>query len=101
MAARNGAEAVLYLLIGGMALTAASSCLLPKPPPRPVSAGPAGRGRVAGRPVSCLTPEVQVLVHDGYELTDKDYQELLLLHERFGVALPGKYAHRVLSARGS
>ncbi|MGH3078929.1 MAG: nucleotidyltransferase domain-containing protein [Gaiellaceae bacterium] len=47
-----------------------------------------GRGRVAGRPVRCLSPEVQVLVHDGYELTAKDYRELDLLHERFGVDVP-------------
>jgi lincosamide nucleotidyltransferase A/C/D/E len=64
-------------------------------------AGFAGAGQIAGRSVSCLTPEVQVLVHDGYELEDKDYRELLLLYERFGVELPAKYAHRVLSARGS
>jgi lincosamide nucleotidyltransferase A/C/D/E len=63
--------------------------------------GFAGGGRVAGRSVTCLTPEIQVLVHDGYELEDKDYRELLLLHERFGVELPAKYAHRALSARGS
>ena len=49
------------------------------------AAGFAGRGRVAGRAVRCLTPEVQVLVHDGYELAEKDYRELRLLHERFGV----------------
>jgi hypothetical protein len=30
---------------------------------------------------------VQVLVHDGYELGEKDFVELRLLHERFGVAL--------------
>lgn len=47
-----------------------------------------GRGRVAGRPVRCLSPEVQVLVHDGYELEEKDYRELSLLHDRFGVGLP-------------
>lgn len=62
-------------------------------------AGFAGRGSVAGRPVRCLSPEVQVLVHDGYELTDKDYRELYLLHERFGVELPPKYAERALAAR--
>jgi hypothetical protein len=27
-------------------------------------------------------------VHSGYELTAKDYVELRLLHERFGVELP-------------
>ena len=48
----------------------------------------AGTGSVAGRPVRCLTPEVQVLVHAGYELTDKDFRELHLLRERFGVELP-------------
>jgi PPP family 3-phenylpropionic acid transporter len=50
MAAARGPEAVLYLLIGGVALTAAAACLLPKPPPKPASpsavAGGAGRGRV-------------------------------------------------------
>jgi lincosamide nucleotidyltransferase A/C/D/E len=61
------------------------------------SSGFAGRGRVAGREVRCLTPEVQVLVHDGYELTEKDYRELYLLHVRFGVELPAKYAERTLA----
>ncbi len=50
--------------------------------------GFSGRGRVSGREVRCLSPEVQVLVHNGYELGDKDYRELALLRERFGVALP-------------
>ena len=62
------------------------------------ASGFAGRGRVAGRPVRCLSPEVQVLVHDGYELADKDWRELYLLHERFGVALPDEYAERALAA---
>jgi lincosamide nucleotidyltransferase A/C/D/E len=55
------------------------------------AAGFGGRGRIGGREVRCLTPEVQVLVHDGYELTDKDYTELRLLHERFGVKLLPKH----------
>jgi lincosamide nucleotidyltransferase A/C/D/E len=59
--------------------------------------GFAGRGRVAGQQVRCLTPEVQVLVHDGYELGEKDYRELRLLHDRFGVDLPEAIAARVLS----
>jgi lincosamide nucleotidyltransferase A/C/D/E len=49
-----------------------------------------GEGVVGGRPVRCLSPEAQVLVHDGYELTDKDYCELDLLHERFGVTIPSR-----------
>jgi lincosamide nucleotidyltransferase A/C/D/E len=59
--------------------------------------GFAGRGHVNGRPVRCLSPEVQVLVHDGYELTEKDYRELRLLHERFGVALPPEVRRRALA----
>lgn len=61
------------------------------------AAGFAGRGLVGGRPVRCLTAEVQVLVHDGYELADKDYRELRLLHERFGVALPAAVREQALA----
>jgi hypothetical protein len=50
------------------------------------------------RPVRCLSPEVQVLVHAGYELTDKDYRELYLLRERFGVELPRALLVKVLAA---
>jgi lincosamide nucleotidyltransferase A/C/D/E len=49
-----------------------------------------GRGVVGGRNVRCLSPAVQVLVHAGYELAVKDYLELRLLRERFGVALPAE-----------
>ena len=35
-----------------------------------------------------LSPEVQVMVHAGYELGEKDFLELYLLRERFGVGLP-------------
>jgi lincosamide nucleotidyltransferase A/C/D/E len=64
------------------------------------AAGFGGRGRIGDRPVRCLTPDVQVLVHDGYELTGKDYRELFLLHERFGVALPARYAERAFRSGG-
>jgi lincosamide nucleotidyltransferase A/C/D/E len=56
-----------------------------------------GRGRVVGREVRCLSAEVQILVHDGYEFSEKDYLELYLLHERFGVDIPGRYRERALS----
>jgi lincosamide nucleotidyltransferase A/C/D/E len=59
--------------------------------------GFAGRGAIAGRRVRCLSPEAQVIVHDGYELGEKDYAELRLLHERFGVELPAPVARRVLA----
>lgn len=57
-----------------------------------------GRGSVDERPMRCLTPEVQVLVHAGYELTQKDYRELYLLRERFGVEPPPALLQQVLAA---
>ena len=62
------------------------------------ASGFAGRGRIGARSVRCLSPEVQVLVHDGYELTEKDYYELHLLHARFGVEIPARYAKRARAA---
>ena len=59
-----------------------------------------GRGTVDGRPIRCLSPEVQVLVHSGYELTGKDYRELYLLRERFGVEPPKAILKQVLAAAG-
>jgi aminoglycoside-2''-adenylyltransferase len=43
------------------------------------AAGFAGRGTVAGREVHCLTPEVQVLTHAGYELDADDIRDLQAL----------------------
>jgi hypothetical protein len=57
-----------------------------------------GRGSVLGRSARCLSPVVQVLVHTGYELTEKDYRELYLLRERFGVEPPDDVLERVLAA---
>jgi lincosamide nucleotidyltransferase A/C/D/E len=53
------------------------------------ASGFAGIGTVAERRVRCLTPEVQMLCHTGYELSEKDYEEIRALHERFGVDPPG------------
>ena len=49
------------------------------------AAGFTGTGRVLDRDVRCLTPEVQVLCHAGYELDENDLHDLSLLCERFGV----------------
>jgi lincosamide nucleotidyltransferase A/C/D/E len=62
------------------------------------AAGFEGFGRVAGQDVRCLSAEVQVLVHDGYELTDRDFRELFLLHDAFGVDLPAKYVEQAFVA---
>jgi lincosamide nucleotidyltransferase A/C/D/E len=55
------------------------------------AAGFAGVGEVAGRQVPCLTPEVQMRVHSGYELSHKDHEEIRALRERFGVEPPKGY----------
>ena len=52
--------------------------------------GFAGRGLVDGRAVRCLTPDVQVLCHAGYELDETDRHDLALLRERFGVYEPSR-----------
>ena len=45
----------------------------------------AGEGKIAGVAVQCLTPEMQVVCHTGYELPEKQMRDLELLHERFGI----------------
>jgi lincosamide nucleotidyltransferase A/C/D/E len=45
-----------------------------------------GRGTVAGRRVRCLTAEVQVITHAGYELDANDRADLEALSKRFGVS---------------
>ena len=51
-----------------------------------------GRGQVGGRPVRCLTPELQVLCHLGYQPDENDHHDMLLLHECCGIGLPLPYA---------
>ena len=53
--------------------------------------GFAGRGRVAGRELPCLTAEVQLECHTGYEPTDVDRRDVGLLTERFGLPRPKGY----------
>lgn len=47
--------------------------------------GLTGTGSIGGKPVRCLTPELQMRVHSGYELREKDHEEIRVLHVRFGV----------------
>jgi lincosamide nucleotidyltransferase A/C/D/E len=48
-----------------------------------------GQGIIAGRKVRCLSPAVQVLGHAcGYTPIEKDFRDMQLLQERFGVELP-------------
>lgn len=48
-------------------------------------------GLVLGRVVPCLTPELQMEHHRGYEPRDRDRADLARLADRFGVALPSGY----------
>ena len=46
----------------------------------------AGEGIIAGVPVLCYTPEMQMACHTGYELPEKQVHDLELLHKKFNVA---------------
>jgi lincosamide nucleotidyltransferase A/C/D/E len=50
----------------------------------------AGEGKIAGVAVQCLTAEMQVLCHTGYELPDKQLRDMELLRERLGVEYPAE-----------
>src|SRR5262249_53958882 len=47
-----------------------------------------GRGRIGGRGIRCLPPEVQLRHPLGYRWDDGDVHDLRLLAERFGLPLP-------------
>ncbi len=51
----------------------------------------AGKGSVQGVPVRCITPEYQVQSHRGYELKEKDFQDVTLLCEIFCLDYPDEY----------
>jgi lincosamide nucleotidyltransferase A/C/D/E len=53
--------------------------------------GFAGRGIIGDRKVPCLTPEVQLECHVGYEPTETDRHDVRLLAARFGLPLPREY----------
>ena len=63
--------------------------------------GLTGMGLLAGRSVRCVTAQLQVRHHLGYPLGATDRQDLRLLAEAFGVAVPpgvhDPAAHRRLS----
>jgi lincosamide nucleotidyltransferase A/C/D/E len=54
-------------------------------------AGFTGRGEVAGRPVPCMTAEVQIACHLGYPPTDKDRRDVAALARRFALPMPPGY----------
>ncbi|HVH71824.1 MAG TPA: aminoglycoside nucleotidyltransferase [Candidatus Dormibacteraeota bacterium] len=52
----------------------------------------AGSGQIEGRAVKCISPEWMVRFHSGYELKDKDFQDVSALCKKFGIDLPPEYA---------
>jgi lincosamide nucleotidyltransferase A/C/D/E len=50
----------------------------------------AGMGKIAGFTVQCITPEMQMRCHTGYELPEVQLRDLELLHEKFGFEYPGE-----------
>jgi lincosamide nucleotidyltransferase A/C/D/E len=55
------------------------------------AAGFAGVGTVLGRRVRCLTPDVQILCHTGYEPTLESYDDVWALSRRFELPVPDEY----------
>jgi lincosamide nucleotidyltransferase A/C/D/E len=51
----------------------------------------AGRGRVAGREIACLSAAVQLLCHLNYEPDETDRRDMHLLAEHCGIELRGPY----------
>lgn len=45
-------------------------------------------GTIAGRRVGCFSAAVQIAHHTGYPPDEKDFHDVRLLHDRFGLALP-------------
>lgn len=51
-----------------------------------------GTGLIEGRRVRCISPEWMVKFHSGYELKEKDFQDVSALCSKFGIELPPEYA---------
>jgi len=51
-----------------------------------------GDGQVLGYVVGCITPVSQIVCHSGYEIPEKQINDLELLNEKFGVGYPDGYS---------
>ena len=50
-----------------------------------------GNGKIGDITVRCLTAEAQLQYHQGYEHSEKDIHDVLLICETFGLSIPEKY----------
>jgi lincosamide nucleotidyltransferase A/C/D/E len=51
-----------------------------------------GTGSVCAQAVRCISPEWAVKFHCGYQLKEKDFQDVSALCEKFGIQLPERFA---------
>ena len=51
-----------------------------------------GTGTIDGYTVSCISPKHMVEFHSGYELKEKDFQDVQALCKKFDIALPEEYS---------
>jgi lincosamide nucleotidyltransferase A/C/D/E len=51
-----------------------------------------GTGMISGCAVRCISPQWVVKFHSGYQLTEKDYQDVSSICEKFDIALPDEYS---------
>ncbi len=58
-----------------------------------------GKGTILGRPVRCMSAEMQMLCHTGYTLEEKDCNDMYLLNKRFGTALPAELQGQAVSGQ--
>jgi lincosamide nucleotidyltransferase A/C/D/E len=52
----------------------------------------AGEGTISGLTVRCISPEMQMLCHRGYDVPDQQLRDLERLHKKFGVEYPDEYS---------
>jgi lincosamide nucleotidyltransferase A/C/D/E len=56
--------------------------------------GLSGKGLINGVEVNCLSPELQMRFHEGYEPDENDVKDVYALHSRFGMKIPDRYCTR-------
>jgi|GEM_PF-270460 len=52
-----------------------------------------GTGKIGNCIVSCISPDHLVKFHSGYPLRERDYHDVSVLCEKFGLAYPDEYVH--------
>jgi lincosamide nucleotidyltransferase A/C/D/E len=52
-----------------------------------------GSGIIDNQTVRCISPEWMIKFHSGYELKDKDFQDVSALCEKYNIPLPEEYKH--------